>query len=323
MAHGWLLPRSGSGIAGGRHWHRRPSGCSWGAPDTMLLLLLPLPPLLLLWAHPACAGAVDPPCGSLAGCSSGYAAPPRGDCRCAAGDVELGIDYMGNDIGGEHHGIRTVQSCCELCAATAGCTWFQQGTGAAENICWMKTKGGAGGGLPSQKQPRIGASVAAAFRSSGPYYCHVGLGAQFCMALFGVASMYLVGGIAYGVRVQGKPCALPAAHPHAEQWRELHALVMDGVAFARGRRRPGPALSQPSAVCAPLVSSRDEGGRTIAGGSSKQKRTKKQRGNMEKNQRESRERQQEGSSSSSGRGGEHDTRTTSSAGGGRWVRVPD
>ena len=273
----------------------------------------------------------DPPCGTLQGCSTGYAAPPKGACRCAAGDIELGTDYMGGDIApGENHGIQTVQGCCELCAATADCAWFQQGTGPVQDICWLKTKGGVKSGVPTQSQPRIGATVSPSYRS-GASYCHVGLGAEFSAAVLGALLAYLVIGSAYGVRVLGKPRTLPAAHPHAERWREIQALVMDGVAFARqgGAARQGGSTSRPPSSTAlsarlliPVAGKHAAAGDGEAGGGGhisqrqhKSQRKKERKSGKDKKHEQGGEPQQHEPDDD---GGANPTPST----GGRWVHIP-
>jgi hypothetical protein len=56
---------------------------------------------------------------------------PAYECRCSALDVEVDHDYAGSDIGGERHGLKTMQDCCMVCAKTPGCVWFQHGYGPA------------------------------------------------------------------------------------------------------------------------------------------------------------------------------------------------
>jgi len=62
-----------------------------------------------------------------------------------------------------------------------------------------------------------------------------GWGLEF-LVTFGLAcGIYLGGGSAWGARVSGGAVGV-RAHPHWRQWHELHALVRDGVGFAKGRK---------------------------------------------------------------------------------------
>lgn len=54
------------------------------------------------------------------------------------------------------------------------------------------------------------------------------------VAVLGSAA-YVVGGIAYGRRTKGRNGPPLEAHPHFLQWQELHALIMDGLAYSRAR----------------------------------------------------------------------------------------
>jgi hypothetical protein len=177
--------------------------------------------LLLVWSTTVTTvGAPDP---------GDPAAPSPGDCQCADSDtLETGTDYAGNDIDGERQGIATVQDCCEVCAATPGCVWFQSGTGAAQGLCWTKSsKDGEAG-----KAPRIGATVSEDFKAN-KVYCHSVGGWSFLILVGLGAGLYVFGGAAYGVRVLGKPSRLPDAHPHCERWSAVASLVLDGVAVCK------------------------------------------------------------------------------------------
>ena len=58
------------------------------------------------------------------------------------------------------------------------------------------------------------------------------------MALVG-AGLYVGGGVGYARKTGGGAGAGLAAHPHYRMWQSVHAMVMDGIAFAKGRANGG------------------------------------------------------------------------------------
>eukprot|EP01045_Picozoa_sp_COSAG04_P012193 COSAG04_NODE_812_length_10107_cov_2.942946_9_plen_312_part_00 len=169
--------------------------------------------------------------------------------------------------------------------------------------------------------------------------CHGGgLGSAFSAAVLGLGCVYLAVGVAMEHRRTGAKGL--EALPHRQQWRALHALVMDGFQFARGRRRGGGYARVDDGGRA---GKRDEGAKEQGGARAK---GAKGGGGKQKKSRKSKERRREGANSHGASPGSGSSRKKTSAaegkgdapapapapapavgtaagGGGRWVHVPN
>ena len=70
------------------------------------------------------------------------------------------------------------------------------------------------------------------------------LGWSLVLTLAAFSSVYVVGGVAYGMKVRGAPAGLKA-HPHEERWAQLAGLVSDGISFAKASARGDGELNSP------------------------------------------------------------------------------
>ena len=156
--------------------------------------------------------------------------------------------------------------------------------------------------------------------------CHGGgLGSTFSAAVLGLGCVYLAVGVAMEHRRTGAK-GLDAL-PHRQQWLALHALVMDGFQFARGRRRGGGYARGGG------YSRVDEGGRAGKRDEGAKEKGTGGGGGKQKKSRKSKERRREGGDGHGASSGAGSSRGESpapapapaaaAAGGGRWVHVPN
>jgi hypothetical protein len=101
---------------------------------------------------------------------------------------------------------------------------------------------------------------------SGPG-CHVasGWGWAVIIILGVVSSLYVGGGIGFGVKTQGASVGI-SAHPHLGQWKQAVGLVVDGVIFTRAHVEA--KIRGEAAALAPTVTvekKQDSTGKTVAG----------------------------------------------------------
>ena len=170
--------------------------------------------------------------------------------------------------------------------------------------------------------------------------CHGGgLGSTFSAAVLGLGCVYLAVGVAMEHRRTGAKGL--EALPHRQQWLALHALVMDGFQFARGRRRGGSYARVDEGGRA---AKRDEGAKEQGGARAK---GAKGGGGKQKKSRKSKERRREGADGHGASLGSGSSREgapaaegrgdapapapaaaaaaagTAAGGGGRWIHIPN
>lgn len=160
-------------------------------------------------------------------------APPLGECECTdVNSVVVGTDFTGNDIVTKTDKGMTVQDCCKFCAADPQCHWFQISTDPSQpDLCWLKSVKGN----EQNSQPRYSAAVSASFAADPTGCTRSSWGWSF------LAMCALVSGAYAGL---GMARSGTGSLPHPQFWKETHALVLDGVAFARagGTKRAGYSL---------------------------------------------------------------------------------
>lgn len=141
-----------------------------------------------------------------------------------------------------------------------------------------------------------------------------------------MAGIYIGVGTVWGARVSGvSGRAAVRAHPHWRQWEEVAALVEDGVAFARGRRRAGGGVGGEQRerlyVEAP-------GGDVSPRGSKQGKKEKKAKrakgdgGNEAKKERSSSASPRPAAAEAAPAAPAAPATSVASGGGGRWVHIP-
>jgi len=164
-------------------------------------------------------------------------AVPKGSCRCTAADWEVGVDYSGADIKNvvvPVLGSGSPQACCELCVATAGCTFWV--IAVQEGQCWIKSQ--KGDPSPAAQPDRASGTISPAFEAN-PKFCIVSETDELSwgfVVIFAAGSMlYLGGGLYLGVK-GGQPMGA-AAHPHWAYLRALPPLVADGFRFSLAAAR--------------------------------------------------------------------------------------
>ena len=243
--------------------------------------------------------------------------PPFGECECTdLKTVVLDRDFRGDDLKSDLTTGLTVQDCCKLCATDPQCKWFQVSTDPSQpDLCWLKSaKGGE-----ENTQPRYGAAVSARFVTD-PTFCSLRARAGWGWSFLAVCA--LAGGAYAGLGVArtGK-----AALPHPEFWQEAHALVLDGVAFARGGGEKGVTYSAvPDAVRA---SERQPPPKKKGGGegSSKERRAKSGTENAareRKTERPAKAPKKSKAETAAAAAAAAAAASTASGGGGRWVLLP-
>ena len=72
--------------------------------------------------------------------------------------------------------------------------------------------------------------------------CASAWGIGFLIVFGGVTLLYVVGGVGFAVKTQGKRVAL-TSHPQYSQWQEMHGLVKDGIEYARLGGKAGVSRS--------------------------------------------------------------------------------
>ena len=73
------------------------------------------------------------------------------------------------------------------------------------------------------------------------YSCTQSLGWTLAATILFIIAGYVGMGVLYGSKIGGKRATLLSAHPHFQQWQQVHALVLDGLAYTRGHRVQGGA----------------------------------------------------------------------------------
>ena len=71
-----------------------------------------------------------------------------------------------------------------------------------------------------------------AFCRDGSTDCATGWGVAFLVTIAVASTLYVGGGVGYGMKAAGAAPGL-GAHPHLVLWQQLGGLVIDGLAFAR------------------------------------------------------------------------------------------
>eukprot|EP01047_Picozoa_sp_COSAG01_P053631 COSAG01_NODE_5769_length_4045_cov_3.262038_3_plen_320_part_00 len=282
----------------------------------------------------------DGPSRSLPFCTGTPDSGPHADCglTCAKPD---GLAHPPDDPPCDSSKL-TPTYCARLCyaylsSATEYKGLIYSGTQMGGQ-CWCGLKGpftqlpAASCSQPCQGDPSI--------MCGGPYIssamqvdCRTGSGWPFVAVLLGAAAVYL--GIGGGFQYSQGARGLPNLLPHRAFWLEVRALVADGVAFSRGRRR----LQGKSTAGGSMSSSGGDGSGGSALGeallthqpphSSKQRKQssrkaagKRHSGSKHSNKTEKNSAEIVGATSSSDSERQRMNEGSAAAAGGRWVRIP-
>ena len=173
--------------------------------------------------------------GPLAATQQHGSPPPHGAEACGdcGGTVQVGVDFLGNDIG-EMSKQPDRETCCRFCRSTQKATAWTYSTGSDyPQGCWCKTEASSNPACAAPC-PRISGQIL-------PPCLPWGWTFLICLSIGTVAYGFL--GVVYNAKVLGKD-----EFPNADFWLELTSLVRDGVSYtfntslsaARDAARPTP-----------------------------------------------------------------------------------